>query len=52
MAEIVADVREVGAVGADATGRRDSLFDGEVRRVGLVAQRVEDERSNAFQERP
>src|SRR5207244_13012725 len=52
VAEIVADVREVRALGAQALRHGDRFGDAEVRRVRPVAQRIEDHDAHAVEERP
>ena len=52
VSQVVRHVREVGAPRRDPRNRRQRLVHGEVRRVLLVAQRVDDQRVDAFDERP
>ena len=50
--QIVRHVREVRAARRDPLDHRERFVDGEVRRVRLVAQRVEDERLDTLDQRP
>ena len=50
--KVVAHVREVGPPGTDAAAGRDRLLEREMRRVRAVAQRVEHEHVEAFEQRP
>src|SRR5215475_13310223 len=52
VAEIVGDVSEVRALDAETRRDRDRFADAEVRRVGPLPERVEDDRGHAVEERP
>src|SRR5947209_9998360 len=52
MLEFVRDVREVSTFGLDSLDNGESFIDTQVARVRLVSQSVEDEDTQAVQQRP